>query len=61
MTECAAGKMKDVSKVMGGMRCLSNKHVSSYSLKGACVAYKVLCYVSRCATYMIGCLLRIFC
>ena len=54
MEEWAAGKMKDISKVMEGLRGLSSKHVALYLLKGAGNACRVLYYVRCCPTDMVG-------
>ena len=45
MKEWAVDKMKDIKKVMEGLRGLSSKHVSLYLLKKAGNACSLLCYV----------------
>ena len=47
MKEWVAEKMKDITKVLEGLRGLSSKHVALYLLKGAGNACRVLYYV-RC-------------
>ena len=54
MKEWAAEKMKDITKVLEGLRGLSSKHVALYLLKGAGNACRVLYYVRCCPTDMVG-------
>ena len=54
MKEWAAEMMKDITKVLEGLRGLSSKHVALYLLKRAGNACRVLYYVRCCPTDMVG-------
>jgi hypothetical protein len=54
MEEWATDKMKDIKKVLEGLRGLSSKHVALYLLKGAGNACRVLYYVRCCPIDMVG-------
>ena len=54
MKEWAAGKMKDITKVLEGLRGLSSRHVALYLLKGAGNACRILYYIRCCPTDMVG-------
>ena len=60
MKEWAADKMKDIKKVLEGLRGLSSNHVALYLLKGAGNACRVLYYVRCCPTDMVGCFIDQF-